>query len=210
MLELKRNGLRRKWINTLLRITSISPNGVYLKRGNHFGTAIRIGNGTRINGKFRAKGIGVMSIGKYCAFGENIRALTANHNLNTINLQVDLNKKLSVPFADTARKNIAIGNNVWIGDNVIILPGVTIGDCAIVGAGAVVTKDIEPFSVNAGNPSRFLKYRHPSEEIRELLKGVSWWDWSEKKMASNRNFFQLDFDTISKDSLRSAIENLKE
>lgn len=208
MLKLERNSLYRKWINFLLKFVTLRLRGVNLKRKTYFGTRAEIGAGTRINTGFKCKGIGALSIGKYCALGENIRALTANHNLELINLQVHLNKKLELEYSDLKRKDIRIGNNVWIGDQVILLPGVRIGDGAIIGAGAVVTKDVEPYSVNAGNPSRFIKYRYSDQEVRQILDTVKWWEWPEEKMIRNREFFELDYSSITADDLRSVLSRI--
>jgi acetyltransferase-like isoleucine patch superfamily enzyme len=70
---------------------------------------------------------------------------------------------------------VVVGNDVWIGYRAIILDGITVGDGAIVAAGAVVTKDVEPYSIVAGVPAKHLRYRFPPETIKELLK-IKWWD----------------------------------
>lgn len=71
--------------------------------------------------------------------------------------------------------DIVIGNDVWIGRESVIMPGVTIGDGAIVAAYSVVTSDVEPYSVFGGNPARFLKRRF-SESLINLLMELRWWD----------------------------------
>ncbi|SCY09140.1 Acetyltransferase (isoleucine patch superfamily) [Lachnospiraceae bacterium XBB2008] len=88
------------------------------------------------------------------------------------------------------RKNapIIIGNDVWIGGNAIILPGINIGDGAIVAAGAVVTKDVEPYSIVGGVPAKVIKYRFDSETITALLK-IKWWDWPLDKIIDNIELF---------------------
>lgn len=69
-----------------------------------------------------------------------------------------------------------IGNDVWIGYGAIILSGVTVADGSIIGAGSVVAKDIEPYSVVAGNPAKRINYRFP-EETRKKLLAIRWWNW---------------------------------
>lgn len=69
-----------------------------------------------------------------------------------------------------------IGNDVWIGHGAIIMPEVKIGDGAIIGAGAIVTKDILPYAIAVGNPARTIKYRFDEETILKLQK-IKWWDW---------------------------------
>ena len=65
---------------------------------------------------------------------------------------------------------VVIGNDVWIGREALILSGVTIGDGAVIGARAVVTRDIAPYSIVAGNPARHLKYRFPEDIVEALLR----------------------------------------
>ena len=209
MLKLSKKGLFRKRVNLLLKFMSLNLSGVHLHKGNFFGTETEIGVGTRINGKFLCKGAGKISIGKYCAIGHNVKAITANHNLNTINLQVQLNHELGVDSADANKQDIYIGNNVWIGDNAFILPGVSIGDGAIIGACAVVTKNVDPFSIIAGNPAKLIRFRFQSDEVRNMVKEIKWWDWSKERIKMNREFFAKDFNSMSSEELKNVIENLK-
>ncbi|ABN78652.1 type B chloramphenicol O-acetyltransferase [Cereibacter sphaeroides] len=74
-----------------------------------------------------------------------------------------------------------IGNDVWIGSEAVILPGVTVGDGAIVGTRAVVTRDVPPYAIVAGNPARVIRHRFEEEDIR-LLLDMRWWDWPEEAL----------------------------
>jgi acetyltransferase-like isoleucine patch superfamily enzyme len=74
------------------------------------------------------------------------------------------------------KRDINIGNDVWICDNALIMDGITIGDGAIVGARAVVTHDIPPYAMVVGIPARIKKYRFTPEQIKALQK-IKWWDW---------------------------------
>lgn len=76
-----------------------------------------------------------------------------------------------------------IGNDVWIGRESIIMPGVKIGDGAIIAAYSVVTKDVEPYSVVGGNPARFIKKRF-NDELIELLLEFKWWDLPPEKLVA--------------------------
>jgi len=76
------------------------------------------------------------------------------------------------------------GSDVWIGFRAIVLSGVTIGDGAVIGAGAVVTADVPSYSVVVGNPAKVIRYRFSSEEIRKLLT-LRWWEWSIDKIKEN-------------------------
>ena len=74
-----------------------------------------------------------------------------------------------------------IGNDVWIGANSVILKGVTVHDGAIVGAGSVVTRDVPPYSIVAGNPAREIRKRYSEEDIR-FLEDIRWWDFSRETL----------------------------
>jgi serine acetyltransferase len=80
------------------------------------------------------------------------------------------------------RRMVEIGNDCWIGHGTIILPGVKIGDGAVVGAGAVVTREVEPYAVAAGVPAQFLRWRFPPEVSGRII-ALSWWDWSHDRLA---------------------------
>lgn len=94
------------------------------------------------------------------------------------------------------RGPINIGNDVWIGYGAVILRGVSIGDGAIVGAGAVVTKDVDPYTIVGGVPAKTIRKRFNEKIIRQLLK-IKWWDWSEKKMIRNKSFFNMNLNEFT-------------
>lgn len=80
------------------------------------------------------------------------------------------------PAGDTV-----IGNDVWIGSEAIVMPGVTIGDGAVIGTRALVTKDVEPYAIVGGNPAKIIRKRFGEENIAKLLE-LRWWDWSEEEL----------------------------
>ena len=80
--------------------------------------------------------------------------------------------------------DIVVGNDVWIGYEAVILAGVTIGDGAIIGARAVVTKDVLPYTIVGGVPAKPIRKRFNEETIDILLK-LKWWDWSKERIAKN-------------------------
>lgn len=77
-----------------------------------------------------------------------------------------------------------IGNDVWIGFDATIMPGVKIGDGAIIGSKSVVTKDVEPYSIVGGNPAKLIRKRFSEEKIEELLE-MKWWDWPVDEITAN-------------------------
>ena len=80
--------------------------------------------------------------------------------------------------------DIVVGNDVWIGYEAVILAGVTIGDGAIIGARAVVTKDVPPYTIVGGVPAKQIRKRFNEETIDTLLK-LKWWDWSKERISKN-------------------------
>lgn len=74
-----------------------------------------------------------------------------------------------------------IGNDVWLTQRTFVRSGVTIGDGAVIAAGAVVTKDVPPYAIVAGNPARVIRYRH-TEEQRAALLDIKWWDWTDEEV----------------------------
>ncbi len=79
-------------------------------------------------------------------------------------------------FAWRRRQRVVIGNDTWIGHGVVIMPGVRIGNGAVVGSNSVVTKDVPPYAIVAGAPARIIRQRFP-RAIAESLNATAWWDW---------------------------------
>jgi len=88
-----------------------------------------------------------------------------------------------------SRGPIVVGNDVWIGREVMIVSGVTIGDGAVIGARALVTKDVAPYEIVGGVPARHLRWRF-SEEIRAGLLATAWWDWPPGKVMAHQRQLQ--------------------
>jgi acetyltransferase-like isoleucine patch superfamily enzyme len=95
---------------------------------------------------------GKLQFGNDCLIGPRCIFRTSNHNFESHEKPIRMQGHIS--------KDISIGNDVWLGANVIVLPGVSIGSHAVVGAGSVVTKDIPEFGVAVGNPARTIKLRN--------------------------------------------------
>ena len=90
-------------------------------------------------------------------------------------------------------ERITIGNDVWLGRNVIITNGSNIGNGVIAGAGAVITKDVPDYAIVAGVPARILRFRFEPDQIESLNK-IKWWDWSDDKIRENYDDFYLPVD----------------
>ena len=132
-------------------------------------------------------------IGKFCsiACGAKFIFNSANHTLSSISTYLfpiffeewGLNIK-DVAAAWDNKGDIIIGNDVWIGYEAVITAGVTVGDGAIIGTRAVVTKDVPPYTIVGGVPAKPIRKRFDNETLDELLK-IRWWDWQEEKIARN-------------------------
>jgi phosphonate metabolism protein (transferase hexapeptide repeat family) len=123
-------------------------------------------------------------IGKFCSIAANTRINALDHPLERVTTHKisyrpnEYFRYLGVDSAFRERrraKRVTIGNDVWIGHGAVVMPGLSIGDGAVVGANAVVTRDVEPFSIVAGVPARHLRWRFP-EATRRRIARIAWWD----------------------------------
>ncbi|MEP3278088.1 MAG: CatB-related O-acetyltransferase [Stappiaceae bacterium] len=132
-------------------------------------------------------------IGRFCAIATGIMFVMngANHamtGLSTYPFNIFQNGWEADFDIDTItaglRGDTLVGNDVWIGRDARIMPGITIGDGAIIGANAVVATDVPPYAVVAGNPAQIVRMRFPDEIVGQLID-ISWWFWSAEKIARN-------------------------
>lgn len=143
-------------------------------------------------------------VGKFCSIASDCHIGMGTHTLNYISTSSIFTEKHNATGFDWISnsslekvdpyKPVTIGNDVWIGLRVMVLGGVTIGDGAVVGAGAIVTKDVPPYAVVGGVPARIIKYRFPNEEIKSLMQ-IEWWNWSEDALRANLKAFN-DHDIV--------------
>jgi acetyltransferase-like isoleucine patch superfamily enzyme len=124
-------------------------------------------------------------IGKYVSIASGVHViLGGNHRLDWITTYPFHDWGLAKPDHRITKGDVVIGNDVWICQGATILSGVTIGHGAVIAAEAVVTKDVPPYALVAGNPARVKKYRFSEEQIKKLLE-LKWWDWPEEKVRQN-------------------------
>lgn len=153
-----------------------------------------------------------VKIGRFCSINNTAR-IWNNHSIDVVTTHPFLDHRLffsreekeirqamvnkygrhhnNAAFEDSAIRDnepIVIGNDVWIGANVIILPGVNIGDGAILAAGAVITKDVEPYSVVGGIPAKKIKYRFGKKLVDAFLR-IKWWEWEINRIEDNIELF---------------------
>ena len=148
------------------------------------------------------------TIGKFCSIAKGVKIGLGIHPINFISTSPifysnknPLFKSLVKQDTFEQNKHVYIGNDVWIGTNVVILDGVSIGNGAIVGANSIVTKDVEPYSIVGGVPAKPIKKRFNESDISKLVK-INWWDMSMDFLETEnvKNIFsrELNTDTISK------------
>ncbi len=144
-------------------------------------------------------------IGRYCSVGNEVMTVVGNHPLNqfasispvfyskacqTGFTYVEKEKFNDFNYIDENRKiSVEIGNDVWIGARATILEGVKIGDGAVIGAGAVVTKDVLPYAIVGGVPAKIIRYRYDEETIRKLLQ-IKWWEKDQQWIKNHAELFE--------------------
>lgn len=138
-------------------------------------------------------------IGKFCSIACGAKFLfnSANHTMSSLSTypfplffeEWDL-KREDVASSWDNKGDIVIGNDVWIGYEAVILAGVTIGDGAIIGTRAVVTRDVPPYTIVGGIPAKPIRKRFDDKTISHLLQ-LKWWDWPKEKIAENINAIKM-------------------
>lgn len=197
---LKRLLTRMKYAGQKVRIDS----GTEVALSNRYGGCNRIGKNSSFFGAIgRGSYVGTnckisADVGKFCCIASNVVTAVGSHpsrdfvSVHPAFYSPDLSR-CGLSFCTESRfeeskGRITIGNDVWIGTGAILLDGVKIGDGAIVAAGAVVCKDVAPYSVVAGVPARELRKRFSENEIQQLLE-LKWWDKSEKWLREKGKLF---------------------
>lgn len=196
-IKYKGNNLKIEYLVELNNCSFSNFNSVYKYsrlRNSHFGDYTYIARNTLIQNA---------SVGKFCCIGPNVNIGLGSHPSNTFvsshplfystgrqagNLKI-IDKDLFKEYEQTI-----IGNDVWIGANAIIKSGVNIGDGAIIASGAVVTKDVEPFSVVGGVPAKHIRYRFTQDQIN-FLKSFKWWNNDLNFYKEHKHLF-LDIDAL--------------
>jgi len=126
-----------------------------------------------------------LSIGAYCSIAEGVQILLGGHHradwVTTFPFPALVAQASHISGYSGTNGDVNIGNDVWLCSNSTILSGVTVGDGAIIAAGALVVRDVEPYAVVGGNPARFIRWRFPEEQRLQLLQSA-WWNWPEAEL----------------------------
>jgi len=125
-------------------------------------------------------------IGKFCQIATGVRFIMngGNHAIDgysTFPFAAFGNEWSEVPLISESKGDTIIGNDVWIGNSVTIMPGIQVGDGAIIATNSVVTKDVSAYSVVGGNPAKVIRKRFDETTIESLLE-IKWWDWDIDKI----------------------------
>lgn len=125
------------------------------------------------------------TIGNYCSIADTIRRFNGNHPMNECVMHpIFYDKELAGKGEGISRSHLIIGNDVWIGSDVVILAGCNkIGNGAVIGAGSILTKDVESYAIVCGNPARVIRKRF-SEEIIEKLEESHWWNLTPEELVN--------------------------
>lgn len=136
-----------------------------------------------------------VTIGKFCSIGPNVKAGLGYHPTDKVSIHPSFysnEKQVPITFSKKMEyqdhRGIKIGNDVWIGANVILLDGIIVGNGAIIGAGSVVTKNVNEYEIVGGVPAKKIRSRF-SDEIKFKIKETEWWNWTIPKLKREAKFF---------------------
>ncbi|MBI5569401.1 MAG: CatB-related O-acetyltransferase [Desulfomonile tiedjei] len=160
----------------------------------HFGFSV--GKYTYGHSQFWHAGVYLRSIGAFTSLAPNITITGMNHPTRFITTHpfiyyksrgfVEQDREGLVPSCKN--RGVTIGNDVWIGQNVVILPSIRIDDGVIIGAGSVVTRDCPPYAIVSGNPAKVVTFRFRPDQIETLLR-IKWWEWEDNRIRCNIKYF---------------------
>ena len=124
------------------------------------------------------------TMGAFCSIADGVTIYCGGEHRYDWVSSYNFGEKMACASCTTSKGKVSIGNDVWIGDGALILSGVSVGDGAVIGARAVVTKDVAPYEIVAGNPARHIRYRFSESQIEKLL-AIQWWEWPIEKIRAN-------------------------
>jgi chloramphenicol O-acetyltransferase type B len=161
----------------------VSEGIVSVGRGTYGADLIKVHNFRAPDGRWLGARL---RIGAYCSIAPCEIFLGGNHHMEWTS-QYPFRSIWNLENRDEdgwGKGDITIGNDVWIGNASVLLSGVTIGDGAVIGARAVVSRDVNPYAVVVGNPAREVKRRFDEATVKHLLD-LRWWDWPEDKLRAS-------------------------
>ena len=199
-----------------------------IRPGTKFGCNVRIGDNTWLKGSvgsysYIGKGCRLNAhIGKFCSIAPGVKVVVGTHSteyLSSSPVFLSTQRQCGITFTenDVVEEEllvdkgqeiaVEIGNDVWIGENVLIKGGIKIGDGSVIGMGAVVTKDIEPFSIVGGVPAKMIRKRFSDEVIKNICQ-IKWWNWDENWLREHIDYFRTNnIDVVIKEIKKERISN---
>ncbi len=160
--------------------------GVIIRKGSEVGSLVVIDSYSYISGP--RSYVEAATIGKYCSIARQTTIGVSDHNYNLVTthpIVIDPTYGFIIEHKkETQKAAPIIGNDVWIGMGSFVMRGTKIGDGAVIAANSVVTKDVDPYSIVAGNPAKHIKYRFERHIIASLMK-IEWWNWDDDKIRHN-------------------------
>ena len=181
----------------------INPRAVIHNEGE-----IRIGRGSLLGADAELNlYTAAFTLGAFCHTSSYLAAIGSRHTVHhPSTFAVSRGPYAFLGEAADEVGDIVIGNDVWIGARVVVLPGVHIADGCVVGAGSVVTSSLaEPYGIYAGNPARLLRHRFPPHVVKWLL-ALQWWSWPTRRLWERRKFFTTDIAEKTEDELWKLVE----
>ncbi|EIK96953.1 chloramphenicol O-acetyltransferase [Pseudomonas sp. M47T1] len=126
-----------------------------------------------------------LKIGAYCSIAEGVQIFLGGEHrpdwVSTYPFPVMFEQAAHIDRYAVTRGDVVIGNDVWLCTGCTILSGVSIGDGAVIAAGALVTRDVEPYAMIGGNPGKVIGWRF-DDQVREQLRASAWWNWPEEEL----------------------------
>lgn len=154
-------------------------------KGSIIGSYTSIGrNSTIINAK----------LGRFCSISWNVTIGATQHDYTRLTTHAFpyLSYYGFTDKTERFKTDTTLGHDVWVGANSIIMPGIKIGNGAVIGAGSVVTKDVKPFEIVYGVPAKSRGYRFNGDVISKIEK-IQWWDWSEERIKNEIELFKKPY-----------------
>ncbi|MBD2860110.1 acyltransferase [Spongiibacter sp. KMU-158] len=184
---------KKRLLRSLPIHARLRANDIRIPVGSYIHPKARIKRGVRINA---ISYVGECDIGEYCAIAGPIQIRSSNHAIQKLAFQDHFTRNIvELSSGNSGIKKsggVVLGANCWVGTNVTLLDGASVGHSSIIGAGAVVNRRFPPFSVIGGVPARLIKERYDFE-TRKLLNNWHWWELERHELKMAQEVFELDW-----------------
>lgn len=203
----KRKGvkIRRPVKTSLKHIKKIEADeNVYIGPDCEIKGELEIGRRSYMVGETDVRGN--VSIGSFCAIAKKVTLQAQNHDYRKPTDHIYLYEHILDQEYSGTGSGISVGDDVWIGTKATVLPGVEVGTGAVIGANAVVTRDVEPFEIVGGAPAENIGWRF-TEEKRDILLESRWWEWDDEKIRRKKEFFNSNIEEVSAEELKELLKD---